>query len=204
MGICFALGANLVSYKDETSMNGNVFVRNVKVTANTQHVVKYYDGSKVKSSKYVNDEESATSIKLTKKGYTLAGYKNMATGQKYNFANEVTSNLNLQAIWSKTPSAGKSSFKAKSKKKKKVTVTFGSCTNAKGYDVMYSYNNKFKKKKKFKTKTKTSSSTASYTIGSLKKGTVLYVKTRAFNRDSTGSKVYGPWTGTKAVYVRSK
>ncbi len=202
VGIKFALGANLVSYPSEGSMKGNIYIKNMKMLAGKQYVVKYYDGNTVKSSKFVNDEESASSVKLKKVGCTLSGFTNMATGQKYNFSNILTSNLNLRAIWSKTPAPSKASLKVKSKKKKKETVTFGSNRNVQGYQVMYSYSKKFQKKSKFKTKTKNTTNISTYTIGSLKSGSVVYVKSRAYNLDSTGSKVFGAWSSTKAAYVR--
>ena len=110
--------------------------------------------------------------------------------------------MNLRAIWSKTPAPGKPSFKVKSKKKRRGTVTFDPIKNVRGYQVMYSYSSKFKKKSKFKTKTKNSSNTATYTIKSLKSGAVVYVKSRGYNLDSTGQKIYGPWSSRKVAYVR--
>ena len=202
VGIKFALGANLVSYPLEGSMNGNIHIKNMKLTAGKQYVVKYYDGKTLKSAKYVNDEESATSVKIAKKGYSLVGYNDMATGKRYNFSNVVTGDLNLSAVWTKTAKPNKAKFTVKSKKKHRETVTFGSNKNLEGYQVMYSYNSKFKKKSKFKTKTKNTSNTETYTIKSLKSGSVVYVKTRAFNKDSAGNKVFGKWSSRKAAYVR--
>ena len=202
VGIKFAMGANLVSYPLEGSMRGNVHIKNMKMTAGKQYLVKYFDGKTQKASKFVNDEESATSVNLSKAGYTLAGYTNMATGKKYNFSTILNSNLNLRAIWTKTPAPKKASFKIKSKKKKRETVTFGGNSNIQGYQVKYSYNSKFKKKSKFKTKTKNTSNTETYTIKSLKSGAVVYVKVRGFNKDSAGNKVFGPWSKRKVAYVR--
>ncbi len=202
MGIKFALGANLVTYKNESGMRGNIYVRNMKVLAGTQHVVRYYDGNTLKQSKYVNDEESANSVKLTKKGYSLSGYSDKSTGKKYDFSTILTGNVDLKAIWSKTPAAGKTTIKLKSKNKKTVNVKFGSTTNIRGYQIMHSYNSKFNKKSKYKTKTKTTSRTSSYTISSLKSESVVYVKARGYNLDSTGSKVYGPWSSRQVAYVR--
>ena len=204
VGIKFALGANLVSYPSEGSMNGNIYIKNMKMKAGKQYTVKYYDGlsKSPKASKFVNDEESAISVKLSRPYYTLTGYTNMATGKKFNFSTILSSNLNLKAIWAKTPAPKKATLKVKSKKKKRETVTFGSNTNIQGYQVMYSYSSKFKKKSKFKTKTKNTSNTETYTIKSLKSGAVVYVKTRGYNRDSTGKKIFGPWSSKKVAYVR--
>lgn len=202
MGIKFALGANLISYPDEGSMRGNIHIKNMKILAGKQYSVRYFDGNTQKAVRFVNDEESANTVKLSKSGYSLAGYTDMATGKKFNFSTVLTKDMKLRAIWSKTPAAGKASFTVKSKKKKRETVTFGTCKNVKGYQVMYSYSSKFKKKSKFKTKTKNTSDTSTYTIKSLKSGAVVYVKVRAYNLDSKGNKVYGAWSSKKAAYVR--
>lgn len=213
MGIMFALGAfskthdnevnaGTANKDEEINMNGYVYVKNVKVLAGKQYSVKYYDGSTLKASKWVNEGEQAKWIALTKKKYTLDSYTNMATGKKYNFGDLVYSNLNLKAKWVKTKKPKKAKIKLKSKKKRKVTVTFGKNKNAKGYQVKYSYSKKFKKKKKFKTKTKNTSKTKTYTIKSLKSSKVLYVKARGYNKDSCGRKIYGKWSKRKNVYVK--
>lgn len=202
VGIKFALGANLISYPSEGSMRGTIHIKNMKMEAGKQYVVKYFDGKTQKAARYVNDEESATSVKIPKAGYSLVGYNNMATGKRFNFSEILTSDLNLSAVWAKTPAPKKAKFTVKSKKKHRETVTFGSNSNLEGYQVMYSYNSKFKKKSKFKTKTKNTSNTETYTIKSLKSGSVVYVKARAFNKDSAGKKVYGKWSKRKVAYVR--
>ena len=202
VGIKFAIGANLVTYPKEGSMKGNIHIKNMKMLAGKQYTVKYYDGTKHKATKFVNDEEYATSVKLSKVGYTLSGYTDMATNKKFNFSTILKKDYNLRANWSRTPAPGKTSFTVKSKKKKRETVTFGTNTNVRGYQVMYSYSSKFKKKSKFKTKTKNTSNTSTYTIKSLKSGAVVYVKARAYNLDSAGNKIYGKWSSKKVAYVR--
>ena len=203
VGIKFALGANLITYKDEGSMRGNIHIKNMKMLAGKQYSVRYYDGGAQKAVRFVNDEESATSVKLSKAGYTLAGYTDLATGKKFNFSTILTKDMKLRAIWSKTPAPNKASLNsAKSKKKKKVIVKFGDNKNVRGYQVMHSYSSKFKKKSKFKTKTKNTTNTSTYTIGSLKSGSVVYVKARAYNLDSKGNKVFGSWSSSKVSYVR--
>ena len=183
-------------------MRGNIHIKNMKMLAGKQYTVKYYDGAVHKATKFVNDEESANSVKLSRAYNTLAGYTDMATGKKFNFSTILTKDMNLRAIWTKTPAPGKASLKVKSKKKKRETVTFGANKNVRGYQVMYSYSSKFKKKSKFKTKTKNTTNTSTYTIKSLKSGAVVYVKTRAFNLDSAGNKVFGAWSSRKVAYVR--
>ena len=202
LGIKFAMGAFLYTYKDEVGANGNIYIKNLKLLAGKQYTVKYYDGSKVKAVRYVNEGEQAKSVALQKKGHTLSYYINMANGSKYNFASLVERDLNLKAKWIKTPKPKKASFKVKSPKKRRALVTFGKNANAKGYEVTTSLNKKFKKKAKFKTKTKTTSKTTKYTIKSLKSSSVVYVKARAFNKDSCGKKVFGKWSKRKSVFVK--
>lgn len=213
MGIKFALGAFAKTHENEVNageaekweeiaLKGYVRVTNMKVLAGTQYAVRYYDGSVSKDLRYVNELEQAKMIQLKKKGYTLTGYTNMATGSKYNFGDPVMQDLNLKAIWAKTKKPKKATIKVKSKKKRKATVTFGKNKNAVGYQVKYSYSKKFKKKKKFKTKTKNTSSVKTYTIKSLKSSKVLYVKARAYNKDSCSNKYYGKWSKRKSVYVK--
>ncbi len=202
LGIKFAMGAFLYNYKDETAGNGYINITNLKVLAGKQYTVKYYDGSKVKATRYVNEGEAVSFVALKKKGKTLNYYTNMATGGKYNFATPVEKDLNLKAHWIKTPKPAKAKFSAKSNKKKKILVTFKKNKNAKGYQVTYSLNKKFKKKAKYRTKTKSTNKTTKYTIKSLKSYRVTYVKARAFNKDSCGKKVYGKWSKRKSVFVK--
>ena len=213
MGIKFALGAFAKTHENEVdagtaesweeiALKGYVHIKNLKVLAGTQYAVRYYDGSVQKDLRYVNEYDQAKNIALKKKGYTQTGYINMATGSKFSFGTLIEKDTNLKATWTKTQKPKKASFTVKSKKKKKATVTFKKNTNAKGYEVKYSYNKKFKKKAKYKTKTKTTSKTSTYTIKSLKSSKVLYVKARAFNKDSCGNKVYGKWSKRKSVYVK--
>ncbi len=202
VGIKFAFGAFLKTREEEVGAKGYINVKNLKVLAGTQYTVRYYDGSSLKATKYVNEYDTAQMVALTKKGYTLNGYTNMATGARYSFGSFVESDLNLRANWVKTPKPAKASITVKSKKKKKVTVKFGKNANAKGYEVKYSLNKKFKKKSKYKTKTKTSKNVATYTISGLKSNKVEYVKARAFNTDSQGHKVYGKWSKVKKAYVK--
>lgn len=201
VGIMLTLGAFSFTYPEEDYLKGKIRLRNVKLLAGTQYRVNYYDGSTFKSARYVNKGERAPSVSLKKKNYTLNGFTNKATGATYNFKSLVYSNLNLQAKWIKTPKPKKAAFTLKGKKKKAI-VKFKKNKNAKGYQVKYSNSKKFKKKAKYKTKTKTTSKTKTYTIKSLKRNKLLYVKARAYNKDSCGNKKYGKWSKRKVVYIK--
>lgn len=195
LGLYFAFGALLVSYDKEIAMTGTVYARDIQIIAGTQHEVTYYDGTAKKATRYVNDGGTAPFVSLTKKGKTLNGYTK--DGYKYSFSMPVTEDTKLVANWVNTPKPAKAKFSAKSKKKKTVTVTFKKNTNAKGYQVKYSY-----KKSMKKAKTKTTSSTKSYKITKLKRGKIAYIKARAYNKDSAGYKVYGKWSGRKSAFVK--
>lgn len=198
LGIKFAMGAFLKTYPDEIGMSGNIYVQDFKITAGTQYTVKYTNPATKKSvSVYVNKGGKATSYAFTRKGYTLSGYKNAATGKTYNFSAAVTSNLNLTAVWTKTKKPAKAKIKSiKSTAKKKAKVTIKKVKNAVGYQIQYS-TKKTLKGKKTKATTKTS-----YTIKKLKSGKIVYVKVRAYVLDSAGNKVYGKLSARKKVYVK--
>ena len=195
LGIKFALGANIVSYPDEIALSGDILVKDFKIVAGDQYEVKFVNGS-TSISKYVNNGGKVTAeTSFTKKGYTLNGFKNKATGATYNFNSAVTSNLTLEPIWKKTTVAKAKISKTKSAKKK-VTVTIKKISAANGYQVQYSAKKNMKSTKK-KTTTKTK-----YTIKKLKSKSYVYVKVRAYALDSTGSKVYGKLSAKKKVYVK--
>ncbi|MBO5469455.1 MAG: hypothetical protein J6A03_06945 [Lachnospiraceae bacterium] len=85
----------------------------------------------------------------------------------------------------------------KNKKSKSFTIKYKKVKNAKGYELQYALNKKFTKSKKTKTATK-----LTITVKKLKKGKTYYVRVRAYNVDSKGSKVYGKWSSTKKVKIK--
>lgn len=195
MGIKIALGAFLKTYPDEIAMSGSVYVKDFKITAGTQYLVKYTNG-KTTQLQYVNKGGVASMVKLPKAGYTLTGYKT-ASGAKYNFSSPVNSNLTLTAVYTKTKKPAKpKSVKVKTSGKKKVKVTFKKVAKANGYEIKYSY-----KKNMKGAKTKTTKK-VNYTIKKLKSKKIVYVKVRAFTYDSAGKKVYGKLSVRKKAYVK--
>jgi hypothetical protein len=197
LGIKFAMGAFLQDYKDEIGMSGYVYVKDFKITAGTQYTVKYTDPVSKKSvSSYVNAGAKATSKAFERKGYTLSGYKNAATGATYNFNSAVNSNLNLTAVWTKTKAPAKTKVTAKCTAKKKVAVTLKKVSNASGYEIQYSY------KKNMKGAKKVTTSKVKYTLKKLKSGSFVYIKARAFTYDSARNEVYSKLSARKKVYVK--
>ncbi len=83
-GLKFALGAFVKNIPEEVNMKGTVYVKDLKVIAGNQYTVKFTNGSQ-SQAKYVNAGSQVTPASFSKKGYTLAGFKNKATGAMYNF-----------------------------------------------------------------------------------------------------------------------
>ena len=194
MGLKFALGAFVKTFPEEVNMKGTVYVKDLKVIAGDQYTVKFTDGSQ-SQAKYVNAGSQVTPASFSKKGYTLAGFKNKATGAMYNFGSAVNSDLELVAVFNKTAKPGKPSIKVKGAKKK-ATVRYKKVKNAAGYQIKYSAK---KNMKGAKTKTTTK---VKYTIKKLKSRKFTYVQVRAFAKDSTGQKVYGKFSAKKKVFIK--
>lgn len=89
---------------------------------------------------------------------------------------------------------------AKNSKKNTFVIKWKKVDNAKGYEVQYALNKKFTKGKK--TKNITVASKVSFTAKKLKKGKIYYVRVRAYNTSSKGSKVYGKWSTVKKVKIK--
>ena len=176
------------------NMKGTVYVKDLKVIAGNQYTVKFTNGSQ-SQAKYVNAGSQVTPASFSKKGYTLAGFKNKATGAMYNFGSAVNSDLELVAVFNKTAKPGKPSIKVKGAKKK-ATVRYKKVKNAAGYQIKYSAK---KNMKGAKTKTTTK---VKYTIKKLKSRKFTYVQVRAFAKDSTGQKVYGKFSAKKKVFIK--
>lgn len=194
MGLKFALGAFIKTFPKEINMSGTVYVKDLKVIAGNQYTVKFTNGSQ-SQTKYVNAGSQVTPASFSKKGYTLAGFKNKATGAMYNFGSAVNSDLELVAVFNKTAKPGKPSIKVKGAKKK-ATVKYKKVKNAAGYQIKYSAK---KNMKGAKTKTTTK---VKYTIKKLKSRKFTYVQVRAFAKDSTGQKVYGKFSAKKKVFIK--
>lgn len=185
-------------YGKEATWAGTVYITDFKVvdiTSSRQSTVTYKSQGKVVSTKTVATGGTATSYAAKRKGYTLKGYT--LNGKSYDFSTPVTEDITLVAVWKKTAKPKKTSLTVKSTKKKKAVVTIKRVKNAKGYRVQYSTNSKFKK-----AKTKNSSK-AKVTLKKLKSGSILYVRVKAYNKDSAGNKVLAKkWSKKKVVLVK--
>ncbi len=195
MGIKFAFGALIKTYPDESNLQGSIYVTDFKILAGTQYTVKYTYGGKT-TTVYVNAGEKAPAQSFQRKGYTMTGFQNKATGATYNMNSAVTSDVELVPIWTKTKKPAKANVKKLKAAKKKVTVTLKKVKNAVGYQVQYGTNKKFKKAKtKNTTKLKV-------TIKKLKSGKNVYVRAKAYVLDSAGNKVFGKYSKRKKAFVK--
>ena len=85
----------------------------------------------------------------------------------------------------------------KNNKLKSFVVIWKKNNGVKRYEVQYAINKKFTKSKKSKITTK-----LTITVKKLKKGKTYYVRVRAYNTDSKGTKVYGKWSAVKKVKIK--
>ena len=89
---------------------------------------------------------------------------------------------------------------AKNIKKKSLLIKWKKLKGVSGYEVQYALNKKFTKSKK--SKTLTSASKVSFTVKKLKRGKTYYVRVRAYNKGTGGSKAYGKWSKVKKVKIK--
>ena len=130
----------------------------------------------------------------TRKGYSFVGWY---SDSKYK--TKVTSfssgNKVLYAKWNKVTVSKAKTPTLTNIATRKLKVSYGATSGVKGYQIQYATNSKFTG-----SKTKTTSS-RSYTITPLTKGKRYYVRVRGYKIDSTGNKVYGPWSTVKSIKI---
>ncbi len=151
-------------------------------------------------SSYTVTSNTITLKSPTRKGYTFKGWY---SDSKYKY--KVTSikkgstgNKKLYARWSKL-SVGKGKTPTlKNSAKGKLSVKYGKVTYAKGYQITYSTSSKFTKST---TKSLYTSAT-SKTLSNMKIKKTYYVKVRAYQTDSLGSKVFGSYSTVRKVYIK--
>ena len=151
-------------------------------------------------SSYTATSNTITLKSPTRKGYTFKGWY---SDSKYKY--KVTSikkgstgNKKLYARWSKL-SVGKGKTPTlKNSAKGKLSVKYGKVTYAKGYQITYSTSSKFTKST---TKSLYTSAT-SKTLSNMKIKKTYYVKVRAYQTDSLGSKVFGSYSTVRKVYIK--
>ncbi|MBQ3782741.1 MAG: InlB B-repeat-containing protein [Lachnospiraceae bacterium] len=169
-------------YKITYELNGGVFA-----------------STEVKYIYHVNNEVKF--VKPIKKGYSFKGwYTDQTFSEKINgIPNGMTGDITVYAKWAKVTKPSKTTIKTlKNVSSKKISVVLKSkVSGAVGYQIMIAKNTKFTSGKKTYT-----TKTLSKVISGLKKGTIYYVKVRAYKIDSTGNKIYGAYTAAKKVKIK--
>lgn len=101
----------------------------------------------------------------------------------------------LYASWSRVNVSKPSKPSAKNGKAKQIKLKLKRTKNAEGYQIQYAKNKRMKSARIKNTKKLTT------TINKLSRGKVYYIRVRAYRTDSTGAKVYGPWSSKMKVRV---
>lgn len=134
----------------------------------------------------------------TRKGYLFLGWY---TDSKYK--TKITSikkgtkkNYTLYARWKKVSVSQVKNVCVKNSSSRAMTVSYSKLSGVGGYQIVYDTNSKFTTKKWV------GRVGLSKTITGLKKGKKYYVKVRAFITDSTGKRIYGPYSSVKTVCIK--
>lgn len=129
-----------------------------------------------------------------KKGYSFVGWY---SDSKYK--TKVTSissgNKTLYAKWGKIKVDKAKTPTFTNVATRKLKISYAATKGANGYQIQYATNSKFSGA------TGKTTTAKSYTISSLTKGKVYYVRVRAYIVDSTGNKVYGSWSNSKNIKI---
>ena len=157
--------------------------------------------------------EKLTLLNPTREDYVFDGWylreileTNYAWGfYSYRYENQVKTltgvpdqSVTVYAAWTKLTVQAPQKMKLTNKSGRKLSVSFEKVKNAKGYEVEYSYSSSFPKKKTTQEEVKKNK----LSVSGLKKGKTCYVRVRAWAKDSTGKKVYSPWSETKSVKIK--
>ena len=143
---------------------------------------------------------AVTLAKPTREGYTFVGwYTNKSLTNKItSIKKSAEKNYTVYAKWKKVTVGKASVASASSKTSKQLSLKLNEVTNASGYQIVISTSKNF-------TSSTTSKSTITgvkTTLTGLKKNKTYYVKVRAFQKDSTGKKVYGSYSKVVTVKVK--
>lgn len=200
----FYSGSGSVIYKHEfttkLSYVGGLVEQNITASDITKKYSKdsFFMDAKAESGAELSYSSSNTKVatvnskgKVTIKGCGKATITITAGDEKYKKA---TKKVTIKVV----PKTAKIKT-AKSKKAGQLTVTWSEQKEAKGYVIEYSTDENFKKN--VKTATIKKNGTVSKTLKNLKKGTVYYVRVKAYI-EIDGKKVYGESSKVKSVTVK--
>lgn len=182
-----------------TAQDGSGVKATCKVTVGYRITYKLNKGTNNEKNPEVYYNKNVKLKAPERKGYEFAGwYKDSKFKKKITTISKSTKkNITVYAKWTKV-SVKKTELKTvKNTSGKKMQVTVKKAAGADGYQIIYSTDKNFKKNVKKVTMTSTSK-----TIKNLEKGKTYYVKVCAYEKDSTGAKVYGKYSKVKTVKIK--
>lgn len=145
-----------------------------------------------------SDTSIGTLRNLTRKGYLFLGWYNARSGGiKYGATNWMPAgNLTLYAHWQKVTVPTCSRPAVANFATRKAFISLKKVKGAKGYEYAWSL------KKNMKSAKHKYTAKSYLTISNLKKNRVYYIRVRAYRLDSTKRRVYGKWSGVRAIRIR--
>lgn len=145
-----------------------------------------------------SDTSIGTLRNLTRKGYLFLGWYNARSGGiKYGATNWMPAgNLTLYAHWKKVTVPTCSRPAVANFATRKAFISLKKVKGAKGYEYAWSL------KKNMKSAKHKYTAKSYLTISNLKKNRVYYIRVRAYRLDSTKRRVYGKWSGVRAIRIR--
>ena len=164
------------------------------------YTITYYlnSGKNASANPSVYYNQAVSLKNPTRKGYLFLGWY---TDSKYK--TKITSikkgtkkNYTLYARWKKVSVSQVKNVCVKNSSSRAMTVSYSKLSGVGGYQIVYDTNSKFTTKKWV------GRVGLSKTITGLKKGKKYYVKVRAFITDSTGKRIYGPYSSIKTVCIK--
>lgn len=135
-----------------------------------------------------------------RENYTFDGWYTEATGGQKVFALTVPDgSATLYAQWSGTKKPGKAGTPVLSSNKSgQLKIKYSKASGAEGYQIAYSTNRSFSES----STNKILATSTSKTVKDLKEGRKYFVRVRAYCFDSTGKKIYGPYSSKKGLRVQ--
>ncbi|MCL2081732.1 MAG: InlB B-repeat-containing protein [Oscillospiraceae bacterium] len=139
--------------------------------------------------------------KISRKGHTLKGwYTAKSGGTKISTTTKAAATVTYYAQWTKVKvGKGKTPSKLKNSKKGQLSFSYGKVSGAAGYQVQRATSKNFKKGA---SKAVGNAKKTKYTFRKLKKNTTVWVRVRAFKKDSQKKNVFGKWSTAKGLKIK--
>ena len=182
-----------------TAQDGSGVKATCKITVGYRITYKLNKGTNNENNPEVYYNKNVKLKAPERKGYEFAGwYKDSKFKNKITTISKSTKkNITVYAKWKKVTVKKAELKNVTNTSGKKAKVTVKKTAGADGYQIIYSTDKNFKKNVKKVTMTGTSK-----TIKNLEKGKTYYVKVCAYEKDSTGAKVYGKYSKVKTVKIK--